>query len=153
MAGPVTPMSMRSLPGVRAFDERDRPALRQIFLLSRTRAFHWLDTRGYRLADFDTETAGERIWVAVRAEWPIGFAAVYERNCFLHSLFVHPDHSGCGAGSALLTAVRGALPGRLQLKCLTRNAPALAFYQRHGFTVAGNGASANGDYLLLAAPD
>lgn len=144
---------MRPIPSVRAFSERDLPALREIFLLSRTRAFHWLDARGYRLADFDTETAGERIWVAVCAEQPVGFAAVYERDCFLHSLFIHPDHSGCGAGSALLTAVRSAMPGRLQLKCLTLNTPALGFYQRHGFTVAGYGRSANGDYLLLAAPE
>ncbi|MEJ5944529.1 GNAT family N-acetyltransferase [Pseudokineococcus basanitobsidens] len=56
----------------------------------------------------------------------------------LYSLYVHPDHSGAGAGTALLEQTRDLLRAagftRARLWVLTTNHHARDFYERRGWT-------------------
>lgn len=62
-------------------------------------------------------------------------------------LYVLPRHQRHRIGSALLHAVFAAFPGAapFQLDVEPRNAPALAFYRRHGFAIIGAGTDCGGE--------
>jgi ribosomal protein S18 acetylase RimI-like enzyme len=54
----------------------------------------------------------------------------------LHSLYVHPDHWGAGAGTALVDAGRERLPEELttlRLAVLKGNEVGVSFYESYGF--------------------
>lgn len=90
------------------------------------------ETRAY-LRDVVLATA--RVWVAeVGGAGVVGFAAVTGGDRLDH-LFVHPDHQGGGAGTALLTTVQRLHPGGLVLWVFAANPRAAALYERHGFVV------------------
>lgn len=82
--------------------------------------------------------AGGRTLVAVVQERVVGVAtfSVDDGVLDLWKLYVLPDAQGTGAGSALLAAVvdgPGAAAREVRLAHLDGNAPARAFYERHGF--------------------
>jgi len=52
---------------------------------------------------------------------------------WLDDLYVRPDHARAGIGSALLGLVTSLRPDGLGLWVFESNAPARAFYARHGF--------------------
>lgn len=137
---------------IRAFVEADRPALRRLFVEARNQAFTWAPAGAHRLQDFDIATEGERILVAsATADGEVlGFAAVWEPDSFLHSLFVHPDCQGRGIGKALLAACQPYFSATPTLKCLEANQAAQAFYFSQGWQLRQRGDSADGAYLLLA---
>ena len=137
---------------IRTFVEADRPALRNLFVVVRNQAFTWAPPGNHRLEDFDMVTEGERILVATTAGAgeALGFAAVWEPESFLHSLFVHPDWQGQGIGKALLAACQPYFTATPTLKCLEANRAARAFYGSQGWQLRQRGESADGAYLLLA---
>lgn len=135
---------------VRAFREADRTALRAVFLLSRRQAFHFLVDKHYALTDFDHATAGEDVWVAEIGDEVVGFASVWAEDSFVHNLFVHPDHAGRGAGTALLGRLARHYAPPLTLKCLKENTPALRFYRRLGWYVESDGIGSDGEYFDLS---
>jgi ribosomal protein S18 acetylase RimI-like enzyme len=135
---------------VRAFREEDRARLRWIFLLSRQSAFHFLVDKHYVLTDFDHATAGEDVWVAEITDEVVGFASVWAEDSFVHNLFVHPDHAGRGAGTALLARLSRHYAPPLTLKCLKENTPALRFYRRLGWYVESDGIGSDGEYFDLS---
>jgi ribosomal protein S18 acetylase RimI-like enzyme len=129
--------------------EDDRPALRELFLHARRATFTWLPEATFRLEDFDEQTRGERVLVAETGEACLaGFIALWAPDRFIHHLYVAAAQQRQGIGRLLLEAL-GWPEARLQLKCLERNAAALAFYRAHGFIEIGRGSAADGDYLLL----
>jgi GNAT superfamily N-acetyltransferase len=134
---------------VRPFTEADRPFLRTLFLASRKANWHWLDGSDWALEDFDRVTLGERILVAEDNGHRLGFAAVLPNDNFLHSLFIDPDWQGKRVGSLLLTAVQAAFTSTGALKCMKANHHAVAFYQRHGWTMISDGESEHGEYWLM----
>ena len=75
---------------IRLFREKDRLALQEIYLLSRAQAFLWQTVKSFDLSDFDRDTHGEKIWVATIRDVPVGFASVWEKDSFLHNIFIHP---------------------------------------------------------------
>ncbi len=85
---------------VRPGEPADSPALRQIFLRARSLSWTWLPAAAWRLEDFDAATADEQLWVAECDGQPVGFAAVWTADNFLHHLFVDPDWQGKHIGSA-----------------------------------------------------
>jgi len=133
----------------------DYGALRALYLLSRRSTFVWLAPESFKLADFDADVAGERVWVAHADGRIAGFASVWEKENFLHTLFVHPDCLRRGVGAALLAAclstrvANAGSPPAMTLKCLAQNQPALDFYAAHGWSGAGRGSSPEGDFVLL----
>lgn len=138
---------------VRRASAQDWPAMRQIFLLGRQRAFFWLDAAQFRRGDLDAQTRGELLWVAVdAAQHVVGFVSLWEPSCFIHHLYVDPAHCRQGVGLALLEALPGWGRVRYTLKCLRRNTPALAFYAACGFTDAGLGDDPECEHVVLGAP-
>lgn len=130
-------------------DGQDLPSLRALFLDARRAAFHWRPAEAFRLGDFDQQTQGEHILVATDEAGAVtGFVSVWEPDAFIHHLYVAPERQGRGIGHALLRAA-GWPGGSLRLKCLARNAGALAFYRAHGFVETGQGTGEDGDYVVL----
>ncbi len=134
---------------IRPFQEKDRVALRQIFLDSRRAAFPWIDAETFLLEDFDESTKGEVILVAEVEDKIVGFSAVWEADQFLHSLFLDPTHFRQGIGSVLLAACMKGIGRPARLKCLCKNEKAIAFYQAHGWIIAGQGSDQLGDYFVM----
>lgn len=64
----------------------------------------------------------------------LGFYSLYEGT--LAAIFVAPGSQGQGIGSVLLADAKTQRP-RLQLTVYKENAPSIQFYEKHGFTVAG----------------
>jgi GNAT superfamily N-acetyltransferase len=114
----------------------DAAAIAALFTASRRAAMPWLpelhsaeDVRGY--------VAGhvlERCEVLVTRDDRdvLGFLALDGDE--VDHLYIRPDAQRRGLGSALLDAAKGRRPAGLELWAFQRNAPALAFYARHGFT-------------------
>jgi ribosomal protein S18 acetylase RimI-like enzyme len=85
----------------------------------------------------------ERWYTAKFAEWTwtlaafdadatlAGFIALTDRH--VDQLYVDPSHQRRGIGSALLGEALKAAPGRITLDVFEENAPARAFYEKHGF--------------------
>ena len=135
---------------IRAANTADLSALRELFLRTRRETFVWQPSGAFALADFDAQTRDETLLVAEDGTGRLlGFVSVWEPTDFIHHLFVSADHLRQGVGRALLQALPGWPLRRFQLKCLSHNQAALAFYRACGFTEAGWGSGEDGDYLLL----
>ena len=87
------------------------------------------------------------VLVAERDGRTVGFALFFHSYStfrtapfvYLEDLFVEPEHRGHGVGTALLARVAGLAMergcARVQWAVLDWNAPAIAFYERHGAEV------------------
>lgn len=69
-------------------------------------------------------------WVAVTGDEVVGYATFTQT--WLDDLYVAPGHQRAGIGSALLELVESQRPGGFSLWVFETNAPARAFYRRHG---------------------
>jgi GNAT superfamily N-acetyltransferase len=91
------------------------------------------------------ERADHRVLVACDRDGAVfGTAAVTlvaPGRLGLDRLYVRPGQQGTGVGTALLAGVLAGWPGlrRIDLEVEPRNAPAIAFYRRHGFLPAAAG--------------
>ncbi len=72
----------------------------------------------------------EPVWIAELAGAVTGYARF--PGAWLDDLYVHPDHQGRGIGTALLDVVKAQRPEGFCLWVFESNAPARAFYERHG---------------------
>ncbi|MBC2933547.1 GNAT family N-acetyltransferase [Nocardioides sp. zg-1228] len=70
------------------------------------------------------------VWLAERDGEPSGYARW--TATWLDDLYVHPAHQGHGVGSALFELVASTRPQGFCLWVFETNAPARAFYARHG---------------------
>ena len=70
------------------------------------------------------------VWLAERGGEPVGYARW--TSTWLDDLYVHPDHQGHGVGTALFELVASTRPAGFCLWVFESNAPARAFYRRHG---------------------
>lgn len=134
---------------VREFEEADRPALRHLYVASRNAAFHWNPSNAHQLLDFDRDTVGEIILVALAEGGIVGFASIWAPDSFLHHLFVHPSAFRRGVGTALLAGCAKYCSKTPTLKCVKENVNAMAFYQSRGWAVIGEGHGADGPYCLM----
>jgi len=63
---------------IRAVTPADLPALRELFLAVRRLTFVWQPPDAFHLEDFDTQTEGERAFVAEAGDQIAGFISVWE---------------------------------------------------------------------------
>ncbi|MDU5333996.1 GNAT family N-acetyltransferase [Enterococcus sp.] len=111
----------------------DKPQLRHLYLESRRTTFYWADPELMHLEDFDRDTAEELVFVAESQQKLIGFISLYVPDNFIHCLFVDRNFKGQGTGHLLLKEAKQHLQLPMKLKCLSKNTPALAFYEKEGW--------------------
>jgi GNAT superfamily N-acetyltransferase len=110
----------------------------------------WLPAPERARGDFDRDTNGETIFVAVGEGGVLeGFAALWEPDSFIHHLYVRPEARRQGVASALLDALAGHFPFPWRLKCVRLNTVALDFYSRRGWKEVGSGKGVQGVYAVL----
>ncbi|MBV9427262.1 MAG: GNAT family N-acetyltransferase [Bradyrhizobiaceae bacterium] len=77
------------------------------------------------------------ITVAETAGAIVGFVTVDPTTGYLDQIVVAPAHWGAGTAEMLLDEAKRLSPGQLELHVNQDNVRAVRFYQKHGFTVAG----------------
>jgi len=79
------------------------------------------------------------VWVATRSGILLGMLA-WEAPWIRH-FAIFPEHQRQGIGTALLDRARERSPAEIRLFTFQRNAPARAFYEKHGFVAVAFGIS------------
>ncbi len=133
---------------LRPLQPSDLPEIRRLYNQSRAETFVWLDSSNYQPEDFDLDSEGELVQVAIIDDQLAGFIAVWEPEDFIHHLYVASAFQNQGVGSQLLSWAKHNYP-KLALKCMTRNHHALAFYQSRGFVIDSEGENDEGSYYLM----
>lgn len=137
---------------VRKARESDTQQLEELFLLTRQKAFSWEKVDKFRREDYEKATEKETVFVAEDdASTIVGFVSVWDYDTipFIHNLFVAPAHQRRGVGTLLIQNLSAWVAPPYQLKCITQNQIALAFYKKNGWIEIGQGVSDEGPYLLL----
>jgi putative acetyltransferase len=80
-----------------------------------------------------------RITVAEAKNEMIGFVTIDPDTLYLDQIVVAPEYWGSGLASALIVEAKRASPRGLDLDVNTDNARAIAFYQKEGFVITGEG--------------
>ena len=109
-------------------------SVRKLYLESRIATFTWLDSSNFELTDFDRDTEGEQIWLAMVSDQVVGFISIWQAEHFIHHLFVSPSCLRSGIGASLLAISKQHYPA-LTLKCLVANQNAVDFYCSQGFKI------------------
>ncbi len=123
--------------------------LRKLFLEVRQKTFSWKDSSSFRLDDFDSETKGERVLIALCNAEIAGFISVWLPDNFVHHLFVYSRFQNLGVGSKLLEKAITKFGLPISLKCLERNNNAVEFYKRKGFTAKATGGEGDNRYIFF----
>lgn len=129
--------------------DRDIDALRGLFLRTRLATFSWVDASRFQLCDFEKETEGEYILVALDGDLLVGFVSIWLADNFVHHLYVDEKYQNRSVGSELLRSAIDKVGLPIRLKCEENNAKAVGFYRHKGFVEKGRGQSENGSYILL----
>src|ERR1700742_1354539 len=132
---------------IRALAAGDRAACAQLFVEVRRSAFFWLDGSQFRIEDFADATIGESTWVAEVDGTIVGFVSAYRAANFVHHLFVDPAHHHVGIGAALLRYALERIGRPAELKWLSKNLRAIAFYQGQGRREVDRGYDDMGEYI------
>lgn len=135
---------------IRPFTDSDRNGLRNIYLAARLQALPWVSRTDLAEEDFDKDTRDEELLVATINTLPVGFIALNQSGDVIHHLYVDPDSSGRGVGSALLNASLERLGRPAHLKCLIDNERAVEFYRQRGWAITGEGEDRHGRYYTMA---
>ena len=126
------------------------PDLQRIFLEVRQKTFYWLDTQNYNLTDFDSETEGEFILVAVFNDEVVGFISLWLPDNFIHHFYIDEIYQHHKIGTKLLKEAIQIMNTPIKLKCLEKNIIAIDFYKKKGFIPIDKGVSNHGEYILFA---
>src|SRR3954467_2238281 len=127
------------------------PDLQRIFLEVRQKTFYWVeDTKDYHLTDFERETEGEFVLVAVLNGKVVGFISLWMADNFIHHLYIDENYQHQNIGTLLLDEALKIMNSPIKLKCLVKNENALKFYEKKGFVAIEKGVSNHGEYILYA---
>jgi GNAT superfamily N-acetyltransferase len=115
-------------PGTR----EDAPAVAEVHLASRRAAAMPPSVHeDHELLPFLADRmATDEVWVAEVDGEVVGYLRM--TPTWLDDLYVAPGHAGQGIGSALLDLAKARRPDGFSLWVFEMNAPARAFYRRHG---------------------
>ena len=122
---------------LRAAGPQDGDAIAAVFGAARRAAMAYLPrlhSSDEDRAHFAGVVAAGATTVALRDGRVVAFVALDAAR--VEHLYVDPAHWRAGIGSRLLRHAQEARPDGLELWVFQRNAPAIAFYERHGFAVA-----------------
>lgn len=117
----------------------DAGAVARLFRASRAAALPFLPvlhTPAQDLAFFGHVIATQAVTLAQDDAGLAGFVA--RAGEWIHHLYLRPDMRRRGLGTRLLGHAGAGAP-LLRLHCFAANAPALAFYARHGFAAVAHG--------------
>ena len=129
--------------------EEDIEALRDLYLKSRLMTFSWTDTSKFKLSDFEKDTEGEYILVALEEKMLVGFVSVFVADNFVHHLYVDEKYHNQNIGTQLLEAAFDKINSPIRLKCEENNTKAIRFYRQKGFVEKERGQSETGTYILF----
>lgn len=118
---------------IRQMVQKDLEALRDLYFRARIDSFTWLNHSHYALDDFDKDTEGELVLVLEINRTIRGFISLYLPASFIHCFYIDIPYQRQGYGRLLLSTAKMYLRQPMQLKCLSRNAAALAFYKKEGW--------------------
>lgn len=124
--------------------------LQRIFLEVRQKTFYWLDTANYDSIDFDHETEGEFILVALFSDKVVGFISLYLQGNFIHHFYIDEAYQRHNIGTELLEEAIQIMDVPITLKCLEKNTKAIKFYKKKGFVAIDRGVSEHGEYIVFA---
>src|SRR5262245_51016417 len=122
---------------IRAAEPKDAGAVADVFIASfGTLTFLPKLHTDEETVDFITNTVlpKDDVLVAEVDGSIAGFVAMSNGNLLEH-LYVHPDLTDRGIGSALLERAKARMPGGFRLWVFQANAGARRFYERHGLRV------------------
>ncbi|KUJ62981.1 hypothetical protein AR687_06195 [Flavobacteriaceae bacterium CRH] len=123
--------------------------LQRIYLEIRRKTFYWLeDSKDYHLSDFERDTEGEFVLVAVYNDKVAGFISLWMSGNFIHHLYIDEIYQGKNIGTKLLDEAIKIMLSPITLKCLAKNTNAVKFYESKGFSVKEKGTSNHGEYIL-----
>lgn len=108
-----------------------------------------MDINSFSIADFDTHTLDEDIWVATDDNKIAGFMAVWPPNAFIHHLYIDASYRRIGIGKALLSFAIQTYPSPQKLKCLIKNEAAIQFYKTLGWEIVEKVNDTIGGYFLM----
>ncbi|PWJ98224.1 ribosomal protein S18 acetylase RimI-like enzyme [Flavobacterium araucananum] len=134
---------------IREIKNSDYPTLRTLYLKERQTTFSWLDPSEFKLEDFERDTKGELVLVAIDLDVPVGFISIWMPNNFIHNLYVDQTYQDKGLGTLLLKSAIKETHFPVTLKCLENNTKAVAFYIKKGFIEKERGASGHGEFILF----
>jgi putative acetyltransferase len=130
---------------VRPMTSGDLPALLDLWVESWQAAYPAIDfgaRRDWAEARFaELQRNGARIFVAEAQGRLAGAVSVEPATGYIDQIVVATQSQRRGIASRLIEAARGASSGVLELHVNQDNAPAVAFYRREGFAVAGHDAN------------
>jgi len=92
---------------------------------------------------------GEVIFTASISNKLVGFVAVWEKENFIHHLYIHPDFQNQGIGVALVNTCKQYFGLPLSLKCVEKNTQACRFYKNNGWHAIDKGIGPEGAYILF----
>jgi putative acetyltransferase len=84
-------------------------------------------------------TTAATIMVAEAKYEMIGFVTIDPRTLYLDQIVVAPEYWGTGLAGALIAEAKRLSPCGVDLDVNTDNTRAIAFYQKQGFAIAGDG--------------
>ena len=116
-------------------DDSHQKRLKEIFYKERIKTFYWVERASISYDDFEKSTQDELIFVAKFNDEIAGFVSVYEKDKFIHNLFIDSDFKRKGVGKALLNFVGEMFSYPLSLKCVIKNQEALNFYISLGWEI------------------
>jgi len=128
---------------LRPAGEADAEALGELYLRAREAAFPAVPRSVHPPDEVRAWVRGRctaadaEMWLAEDAGTPV--ALLLLEDAWVHSLYVDPDRTGQGIGSALLELACSLRPGGLGLYVFASNEAALRFYRRHGFGEVARG--------------
>ncbi len=136
-----------SLVTLRAYDAaRDEEAVLALWLRTWQKTYPDIDFAPrfdwWRKQWCDHLVPNATIVVAEALEQVVGFVTVDTKTLYLDQLVVAPEFWGIGTATKLIAEAKRLSPRGLDLDVNTDNARAIAFYEKVGFVVAGDGFNA-----------
>src|SRR5260221_14714511 len=134
---------------IRSFDPAsDLDICQKIYQIARAAAFHWIDSKKFRLKDFSADIKGESI--AVAEEFNRGgvcFVGIWSPEHFIHHLYVLPERHRRGIGKALFDHGLTQIGRPARVKCSRRIRNACGFWARVDWRSGWTGGRSTGDWF------